>query len=134
MNGTEEKIQFTVRGLPQAKGSTRAFIVKGKPVITSTNRNLKDWEHLVASEAQKLAPPTLWEGPVNLILRFYLPRPKTLPKKIVWHTKRPDLGKLARACEDALTGIIWRDDSQIVHEVLVKEYGDPPSVEVEIIK
>jgi Holliday junction resolvase RusA-like endonuclease len=36
---------------------------------------------------------------------------------------KPDAGKLARGTEDALTGIVWRDDSQIVTEVLTKRYG-----------
>jgi len=38
--------------------------------------------------------------------------------------ERPDALKLARAAEDALTGVLWLDDSQIVCEVLDKAYGD----------
>jgi len=33
--------------------------------------------------------------------------------------------KLARAVEDALTGVIWADDAQIVDEVIRKRYGRP---------
>jgi Holliday junction resolvase RusA-like endonuclease len=38
--------------------------------------------------------------------------------------KRPDALKLARAAEDALTGVLWLDDSQIVSERLEKVFGD----------
>lgn len=37
---------------------------------------------------------------------------------------RPDALKLARAAEDALSQILWADDSQIVEEHLYKVYGD----------
>jgi Holliday junction resolvase RusA-like endonuclease len=38
--------------------------------------------------------------------------------------KRPDALKMARAAEDALTGVLWLDDSQIVTERLDKAFGD----------
>lgn len=40
--------------------------------------------------------------------------------------------KLARAAEDALTGILWRDDAQICDEVIRKRYGEPARVEIEV--
>ena len=43
----------------------------------------------------------------------------------VWPECRPDLNKLSRACLDALTGIVWRDDSQVVRLEAEKEYGVP---------
>ena len=45
---------------------------------------------------------------------------------------RPDLSKLIRATEDALTGIIYADDAQIVDIHAKKEYGLPERVEVTI--
>jgi hypothetical protein len=45
---------------------------------------------------------------------------------------RPDVLKLARAIEDAITGVIWVDDSQIIDEHLYKRWGDPARVEVTI--
>jgi Holliday junction resolvase RusA-like endonuclease len=40
--------------------------------------------------------------------------------------------KLARAVEDALTGVVWRDDAEIVAEGLAKLYGTPERVEISI--
>jgi Holliday junction resolvase RusA-like endonuclease len=38
-------------------------------------------------------------------------------------TSRPDLLKHIRALEDALTGVVWRDDSQIIEQHLEKRWG-----------
>jgi crossover junction endodeoxyribonuclease RusA len=38
--------------------------------------------------------------------------------------KKPDCTKLLRALEDALTGILWIDDSQVVRQVVGKSYAD----------
>ena len=37
---------------------------------------------------------------------------------------RPDTVKMARAAEDALTGFLWADDSQIVQHSLYKVFAD----------
>ena len=34
--------------------------------------------------------------------------------------------KLIRAVEDALTGIVWRDDAQVAVQKVAKVYGDEP--------
>lgn len=119
--GTTPITQFFVHGMPQAQGSSRAFVVQGKPVITSTNKNLKSWRDLVAAVAQEHA--YLYACPVMLDLAFRLPRPKSLPKKVSAHTKKPDLDKLVRSICDALTGIMYKDDSFIVDLSATKEYG-----------
>jgi Holliday junction resolvase RusA-like endonuclease len=66
-----------------------------------------------------------------------MPRPRAhfgarglRPAAPAWPTVRPDVLKLARAVEDALTGLVWRDDSQIVVELLTKQYGEQASCEV----
>ena len=49
-------------------------------------------------------------------------------------TARPDLLKLARAVEDAIQSVVYRNDSQIVDEVLHKRYGEPARVEVVLVE
>ena len=44
-------------------------------------------------------------------------------KKEKFHTKRPDIDNLAKSVKDALKGIIYHDDSQIVEAHLFKKYG-----------
>src|SRR5207244_637695 len=75
-------------------------------------------------------------GPVVIHFTFYRQRPAahygtgrnsgTLKASApVYPTTRPDALKLARGVEDALTGIVYRDDAQIVEERLFKRYGRP---------
>jgi Holliday junction resolvase RusA-like endonuclease len=47
-------------------------------------------------------------------------------------TKRPDVSNVIKIIEDALNGLAYRDDSQIVRVVGEKYYSDSPRVEVEI--
>lgn len=128
--------EFYVRGIPQTQGSTKAFVVKGRPIITSTNKNLKDWRTLVALEAQNHAPAALFSGGVNVKATFFLPKPKRMAKKYWRHTKRPDLDKLIRAICDSLTGIVYKDDSQVFGIDATKLYASdqfPVGVSLKII-
>jgi Holliday junction resolvase RusA-like endonuclease len=47
-----------------------------------------------------------------------------------WPCSRPDATKLLRAVEDALTGVVWRDDGQVVVQTARKVYGWPERAEV----
>src|SRR3989337_562709 len=130
--GSGSTITFAVRGLPATQGSTRAFVVKGKPIITTTTKGLAAWRRLVADGTQNHAPQELWGGPISMRLHFGLPKPKSAPKtKRTWPDKRPDLDKLVRAVLDALTGIVFRDDAQVVRMFASKDYG-VPGVTVEV--
>ena len=117
-------LTFTVYGAPATKGSTRAFIPKGwtRPIITSATKGLKAWESKIAAAAGAQANGVLITEPVVMTLAFYLPRPKSLKKGIVAHTKRPDCDKLIRGATDALIGIVYKDDAQIVSILATKAY------------
>ncbi len=123
-----------VRGIPKPQGSMRAFVVKGRPIITSSTKGLKAWRNLVALAAQAKAPQELIEGPLHIDLDFKLPKPKSEPKrKRTWPSRRPDLDKLIRAILDALTGIVFRDDSQVISIYAAKDWGTP-GVEIHIFQ
>lgn len=129
-------ITFSVKGFPQTKGSTRAFIPKGwnRAVITNDNKKNKPWEKVVKMMAQCQAPKDgPWCDPIELNMRFFLKKPKSHPKtKHVWHTKKPDVDKLIRSIKDSLSGIIYMDDRQVVSVHAFKQYGDAPGVDIEI--
>lgn len=121
-----DTISFEVRGVPVPQGSARGFVAGGKVRITTANRGLALWRRLVSDVAQHHAPSSMWEGPLAVTLMFRLPEPKRVPKRRrVWPERRPDLDKLCRACLDSLTGIVWRDDSQVVRLEADKDYGAP---------
>jgi Holliday junction resolvase RusA-like endonuclease len=139
-------VRFTVPGVAQTKGSTRAFIPKGwnRAIITNDNPKAKNWQQRIAEHAanalalQQLQP--FADGGVVLDVWFYLPRPqKFLMKKWahvdVPHTTRPDGDKLLRLAKDALSKVIWRDDSQVIDAYVHKRYvraGELPRAEITV--
>jgi Holliday junction resolvase RusA-like endonuclease len=105
------------------------------------NPNSKDWKQQVAYAAREAYGGQLLDGPLRVSLQFYRPRPKGhygavgLNKKgreSTAPTSKPDVLKLARGVEDACTGIVWRDDAQIVAELITKDWGEPARCEVTI--
>jgi crossover junction endodeoxyribonuclease RusA len=127
-------LTFVVFGVAQPKGSTRAFVPKGwkRPIVTTDNPKSKGWQQLVAEAASRALDGRgqLFLGPVRLVCVFHLPRPKSLPRtRPTPMVKKPDVSKLARSTEDALTGVVWRDDSQVTDLQVTKLYaaiGDSP--------
>ena len=128
-------ITFTVFGVAAPKGSHRARIIRTKtgamlPIVTESNRNVSSWQQLIAAGAGAAlsARADTWqvltEG-VRLTVVFFLPRPKKYQRRgvVVAHLTKPDLSKLLRAVEDALTSIIWRDDCQVIDVVAMKRYA-----------
>lgn len=119
---------FEVLGQPQPQGSTRAFMNKktGRAMITSSNPNLKSWRYSVAEqarEAMKGAEP--YEDSVRLRLTFWVLRPASISaKKRPDPTVKPDLDKLVRGALDGMTGIIYRDDAQVIGVEAEKRYTD----------
>jgi Holliday junction resolvase RusA-like endonuclease len=48
-------------------------------------------------------------------------------------TKRPDLDNVVKVL-DALNGVIWRDDAQVISGVIDKHYSDRPRLRVEVAR
>ncbi len=120
-------VEFFVAGVAQPKGSARAFVPKGwsRAVVTSSNPRLKEWQTLVSLQAARHVSQGVLDGPVVVELAFVLHRPDSLPKRVAHCTKKPDVDKLARAALDALTGIVIKDDAQVVCLVATKSYAPP---------
>ena len=130
-------VRFSVEGIPQTKGSTRQFIPKGwtRAIITNDNPKNKDWAKKVhTTAAYKFIGETPWVGPVELNVIFWMKKPKSHPsKRFVWHTKKPDLDKIIRSIKDAMSGVIYEDDRQIVHVNAWKFYATKPGVDIEVL-
>jgi Holliday junction resolvase RusA-like endonuclease len=135
-------IEFIVFGKPAPAGSKRGFYnAKARRVIvTDDSKNSRPWKAQISdAAAQAMNGQPLLDGPLMLGLEFYMPRPKghygargLRPSAPAIPTVKPDLLKLARGVEDALTGIVYRDDAQIAREILDKFYGEPARVEVRV--
>jgi crossover junction endodeoxyribonuclease RusA len=144
-----DHIQFFVAGHAKSSGSKRAFVnpKTGKMIVTAANPKQKQWQEAVKWMAMQIWERRIpWDGPIALELAFIRPRPKahfgtgnkgaTLKDfaATAQPTTKPDSLKLARAVEDALSGIIYIDDSQIVRHEISKVFGDKPGVAIIVRK
>lgn len=138
-------MRFVVRGKPEPAGSKRGFVVAGHVNIVDANKKAKPWQVEVkaaAIEAAKSVGLLPYEGPVIAHFEFEYRRPAShynskgrlnaLGRRTIHKITKPDTLKLARAIEDALTGIVYRDDAQIVRELIEKRYGQENRVVIEI--
>jgi len=131
------RIVFTVLGQPETKGSAKAIVPKKwaddahragtvpRAIVTNDNPSAAAWEQRIATEAQTVASDGLFVGPVIIAVTFWLPRPKSLPKYVRHHLTRPDCDKAARCVLDALSGVLYHDDKQVVALHVRKLFAAP---------
>jgi Holliday junction resolvase RusA-like endonuclease len=140
-------VSFFVPGIPAPGGSKRAFVIKkggvytGRTVIfDDAGQRNKDWRQACVVVADQNRPAEPFRGPLRVDFDFTMPRIKAhfrasgalkeaAPK---WHTTKPDRTKLTRSTEDALKGIIWADDAQIVTGSTTKAYGERPGCTITV--
>lgn len=129
-----DPVEFRVYGTPAPQGSKTAFVRGGRAVVvdgssSSGRQRLSSWRAEVAREAENVGLEMVLDGPLDLAIEFLMPKPKSAPKGKVWCDKRPDLDKLVRSTFDALSGVLYRDDAQVVRLKVSKRYstdGEPP--------
>lgn len=133
------KIQFTIPGTP---------VAKARPRVTRTGhaytpKKTSDYEKLVQIYAkQEMAVHRLNPvvDAVRLTVQAFFPIPASWTKAKkekalngdLKHTTKPDLSNIVKAVEDAMNGIVYKDDSQIVLVAGSKEYASEPRVEVTV--
>lgn len=119
-----------VPGAAKPQGSKRvAGRRAGRAVLVESSKGNDAWrKHVAAHVADKwsnvdgLLPKN---RPWHITLEFYLPRPKSVSRtKRPRPTVYPDLDKLVRSVGDALTGVLFEDDSSIVSITARKYYAD----------
>ena len=127
-----------VLGEPVAQGRPRFSRQGGfvKAYDPAKSRDYKQYIRLVASED---APETPVTGAVQLSLKIYRAIPKSMPKYkreaalvgVLRPTTKPDVSNVLKGVEDALKGLWYVDDSQIVgYGTLGKWYGERPRIEI----
>lgn len=141
--------------------STLSFEVPGRPLAASNSKSISRSGHVydrhkgkaayvatVRLFAQRAAAESGWSpatGAVVLQVEYVFARPKghqgtgrnsgkvkpTAPRHI---TTKPDLTNLTKTLEDALRGIAWQDDSQIVSHEISKTYGETEMSRVQVVE
>ena len=141
------KIVFKVEGIPKPQPRPRAFARKmgnGKFAARVYDAGTAEaWKSQIAFEASSHRPDQVIDGAVSVELRFEMPRPKShhksgMPDRPLKDSApmhpigKPDCDNLAKAVLDCITqlGCFWRDDSQVVHLTITKEYSQLPGLVV----
>jgi Holliday junction resolvase RusA-like endonuclease len=139
-------MELTVYGTPVPKGSARAFAIPGKDgkrpravVVSDNKKPLTHWQTQIGNEARvvKLMKPMSapdFDAAMRVRVQFWFNRPKSVTAKTRPHpVVKPDLDKLVRAVLDGLTGIVWRDDAQVIVLEARKLYLETPGSEYALI-
>lgn len=132
-------VAFTVPGPVRGKGRPRATARGGfaRMYTDAKTRSYESDVKLFASQA--MVGRALIEGPVlvRMTARFEVPKSASKKKReamlsgAIRPTKKPDTDNIAKI-KDALNGVVWRDDAQVVTETITKIFSEVPGLEIEI--
>lgn len=134
-------IRFTVYGQPRPQSRPR-FYRRGN--FVGTYDKDKDDKKNFAQVSSEYSPHKPFEGAVIVTIDFYLKRPKghygtgrnkdrLKPSAPTKHIKKPDIDNFGKLVIDALTGLFYVDDSQIIELNISKQYDNlDPRTEIKI--
>ncbi|APG11414.1 hypothetical protein BKD09_24070 [Bradyrhizobium japonicum] len=129
-------VTIKLPGAPQGKGRARAFL-RGDRIGHYTPQKTRSYESLIfgaAVDAMHDRPP--FDEPVLFTLSATFPVPASWSERKrqralageIKPAKKPDLDNVAKAWNDALNGVVYRDDALIVVMFLDKRYGPQAQV------
>tara|TARA_R110000868_G_scaffold208537_3_gene458017 strand:- start:497 stop:925 length:429 start_codon:yes stop_codon:yes gene_type:complete len=130
------QIEFTVPGDPKGKGRPR-FSRVGKFTKTYTDAKTRMYEEKIASAARlAMFPHEPLEWPVSIRMEFHMLIPASYSKKrkeaclsgLEMPCKKPDIDNIAKGILDAMNGIVYKDDVQVIRLSLEKYYSTDPNV------
>ena len=125
------------------------IILMGRPVpaaqrnqFNAIPKRQKDQIALIRLEASRqMQNRPMLQGPLSLSLMAEVPIPVSGTKKwrmaalagLEWPLKRPDLKNLLWLVEDALTSVVYADDSIVCEHRTLKRYGEQPKIVVTVM-
>lgn len=115
-------LEFPIKPIPKGRPRLSRHGVY-TPQRTKTFEN--DLKYLAMTQIPRGFKPT--EGAVSIDVVFNFKRPKS---KAGPHACRPDLDNLLKSLTDALNGVLWVDDAQIISLTAIKQYADKDSIEL----
>lgn len=128
-------LEMFIPGRAAPQGSKRHV---GGGILVESSKAVGPWRTLVSWHVAQTFTDAPLDGPLAVEIDFVMPRPVATPKRRTPPAiKKPDVDKLARAVLDALTRIVWRDDSQIVDMHVTKrlaELDEQPGARIRIAR
>jgi Holliday junction resolvase RusA-like endonuclease len=132
-------IEFEIIGEPVGKGRPK-FSSRGGFARAYTPKKTTDYEKKV-KECYLDQIGTKFEGALRVEITAFYPIPKSTSKKNrvkmlrdeIRCTKKPDIDNIAKIILDALNGVAYEDDKQVVSIEVNKMYGEVPKVAVSLL-
>lgn len=135
------RVMIDLAGVPQGKGRGRAFVHNSTGRVTvATPQKTRTYEAQLRYAAQERMGDRLpTADPVRVTVEARFPIAASWPKKKraaalsgdLWPCVKPDADNLLK-CLDALNGIVWADDKQIVFAIVRKLYSERPGLTIEV--
>ena len=128
-------------GPPKGKARARTVRTRGGQTFSYTPEGTVLYENLIKiSFSQTGERPFGAEEYLRVAIMAYYPVPKGTSKKkatemiagYIRPAKKPDIDNVVKSILDALNGVAYHDDTQVVAVFAEKYYSDTPRVEVEI--
>ena len=145
-NNEEPKLfAFTVPGKPQGKARARTFYDgRSKKMNSITPEKTVLYENLVKTCFQQKYGQERFSDDAYIVARiaaFFEP-PKSISKKKraemltgkIWPAKKPDSDNIAKVVLDALNGIAYHDDTQIIRLSVIKAYKEEAYLSVTLMR
>ena len=135
------RITFSVSGEPQGKGRPRFTARYGRAYVHTPEKTVIYENHIKAEYARQCKGQRFADdSQLAMRIAAYYAIPKSTSNKrrqqmlagIIRPTKKPDADNVLKAIADALNGLAYRDDAQIIAAVIEKHYSEEPKVEIEI--
>ncbi len=105
-------------------------VPKARPRVTRTHtyspKSNVDFKKAIQVIAKKQYRHDPLLGALQVTAIFTFKRPKSVKRR--YHTVRPDTDNLLKALLDALNGVLYKDDCQVVECYGVKEYGSEDQI------
>lgn len=111
---------------PVAKGRPR-FTKQGRAYTPKKTKEFTDAIKKMAYQQYKNGPI---KDAIHCTVVFMIKKPKTVTRE--YPTVKPDLDNLEKSLYDALNGIAYVDDSQIISHNVSKKYGSVSGIFVDI--
>lgn len=136
----QETKTIAIFGEPVGKGRPR-FARNGAYVRAYTPDKTRQYEENVAMIYRLRKGDNFGAEPVILKVDAYFSVPKSASKKAreemlsgdAFCMKKPDADNIIKCIADALNGVAYNDDKQIVRCFCSKHYSDTPRVEITVL-
>jgi Holliday junction resolvase RusA-like endonuclease len=121
----------------------RVIYIRGKPVAVMhlDTKTKKYMQELRKAAALAMLRKKILDGPIGVGILATMPIPKSWTEReradalagVIIPECKPDWDNIGKMC-DALKDIVWVDDAKVAQGTVIKQYGEHPSLRIEVFR